>query len=177
MSSDGAVTAAEPRLHRLFPWFDPYSAAVVTILLGLFQVILSIPLSFVDPTLPKLFVAPLFIGIIIVVGGSFTIAYERDPSRLLLQGCVCSNLVGLLGTLISFCIYCYSLSNQQNKEPCDSTTEPSYDYDYGSRSRCAGDVLSLYTWNMILLLVLYNIGAVIMHSLLSVSALKAFKTE
>lgn len=112
------MPAAEPRLHRLSSWFDPETAAVVTILLGLFQVLLSVPLAYADQTLPKLFILPLVLGIVIVAGGSFTMANERNPSRLLLRGCACSNVVGLLGALLAFCLYCFSLSKEGSKEPC-----------------------------------------------------------
>lgn len=34
-----------------------------------------------------------------------------------LQGCACSNVVGLLGAVLSFCLYCYGLSILP-KKPC-----------------------------------------------------------
>lgn len=38
-------------------------------------------------------------------------------------------------------------------------------------------LLQAYIWSVTLLLLLYDIGAVVMHSLLTVSALKALKTD
>ncbi|XP_067440623.1 uncharacterized protein si:dkey-9i23.16 [Thunnus thynnus] len=175
MSSEGVMPAAEPRLHRLSSWFDPETAAVVTILLGLFQVLLSVPLAYADQTLPKLFILPLVLGIVIVAGGSFTMANERNPSRLLLRGCACSNVVGLLGALLAFCLYCFSLSKEGSKELCvpvnsEFAFRPSL---YG----CPGEFLTAYCWSVTLLLLLYDTGAVVLHCLLSVSALKALKTD
>ncbi|XP_070775821.1 uncharacterized protein [Enoplosus armatus] len=178
MSSEAAVAVAaavEPRLHRLSAWFDPEAAAVVTILLGLFQVLLSVPLAYADQILPKLFILPLVLGILIVAGGSFTMANERNPSRLLLRGCACSNVVGLLGALLAFCLYCYSLSKAHSEDLC-LTISPDHDYRHPAY-RCPGEILMAYCWSVTLLLLLYDTGAVVLHCLLSVSALKALKTD
>ncbi|KAL7404991.1 hypothetical protein ABVT39_022072 [Epinephelus coioides] len=118
MSSEGAVAAAGPRLHRLFPWFDTQSAAVVTILLGLFQILLCVPLAYVETNLPKLFVAPLIFGILVVAAGSITFANERNFSKLL-----------------------------------------------------------TYSNSLKILLLLYSLGALVVQSILSVSAFKTLKTE
>ncbi|CAI5681611.1 uncharacterized protein si:dkey-9i23.16 isoform X2 [Oreochromis aureus] len=77
MASEGA------RLRRLFAWFDPESVAVLTILLGLFQVLFSAPFAYIDQSFPKLFILPLVLGIVVMAGGSFTMANEKNPSRLL----------------------------------------------------------------------------------------------
>ncbi|XP_035856517.1 uncharacterized protein si:dkey-9i23.16 isoform X2 [Sander lucioperca] len=151
MSSESAVSTVEPRLHRLSAWFDPETAGVVTILLGLFQ---------------------------IVAGGSLTIANEKNSSRLLLRGCACSNVVGLLAALLAFCLYCYSLSMVNSKELCDPSVTTFPDYNYrGTRYGCPEEHLRAYCWSLKLLLLLYNMAAVLLHSLLSVSALKALKTD
>ncbi|XP_041640084.1 uncharacterized protein si:dkey-9i23.16 [Cheilinus undulatus] len=122
MSSVGAEPAGDLRLHRLFVWFDTETAAVVTILLGLFQVLLSVPLGYSNVTLSFLFILPLVIGVIIVAGGSLTVANERNPSRLLLQGCACSHVVGLLGSILAFCLYCYCLSQVRTIHPCPTSS-------------------------------------------------------
>ncbi|KAI4790592.1 hypothetical protein KUCAC02_034532, partial [Chaenocephalus aceratus] len=88
----------------------------------------------------NLFILPLVLGILIVAAGSFTIANERNSSRLLLCGCACSNVVGLLGALLAFCIYSYSLSSADSKEPCF----PAADHEYthrGSYYSCPGEHL------------------------------------
>lgn len=41
------------------------SQQVVTILLGLFQLVLCVPLIHTDQTLPKLFILPLVLGILV----------------------------------------------------------------------------------------------------------------
>ncbi|TDH16578.1 hypothetical protein EPR50_G00021240 [Perca flavescens] len=178
MSSEIAVSAVKSRLHRLSAWFDPEAAGVVTILLGLFQVFLSVPLAYADQNLPKVFILPLVLGIIIVAGGSLTIAKERNSSRLLLRGCACSNVVGLLGALLAFCLYCYSLSTVHSKELCEPSVTSFPDYnDRGSSYGCPEEYLRASCWSVTLLLLLYNTAAVLLHSLLSVSALKALKTD
>ncbi|XP_054460422.1 uncharacterized protein si:dkey-9i23.16 [Anoplopoma fimbria] len=172
MSSPGVV---EPRAHRLSAWFDHEAAAVLTILMGLFQVFLSVPLAYAHMTLPKLFILPLVLGVIIVIGGSFTIANERNSSRLKLRGCACSNVVGLLGALLAFCLYCYFLNTVSNTETCEPS---SHQYDYRPYSyQCPGELLAAYCWSLVLLLLLYDIGAVVLHGVLTVSALKDLKTD
>ncbi|KAM4583642.1 uncharacterized protein PAE49_003519 isoform 2-T4 [Odontesthes bonariensis] len=173
MASEGA--AVEPRLHRLSTWFDPESAAVVTILLGLFQVLLSASLAYAEQSLPKFFILPLVLGILIIAGGSFTMANERNPNSLLLCGCACSNLLGLLGALLALCLYCYALSTQHNEVLCPSPPEDFY--YHRSNYSCPLENLTAYYWSIVLLLLLYDIGAVIMHCLLSVSAIKTLKTD
>lgn len=172
MSSQGVVSVVGPRLRRLATWFDPESAAVVTILLGLFQMLLSASLAHTNQTLPKLFILPLVMGILIVAGGSFTMANERNPSRLLLQGCACSNVVGLLGALLAFCLYCYSLNTPHNDDLCLS---PPADHYYSSYYQCPSEHLAAYSWSVTLLLLLYDTIAMVMHCLLSVSAFKTLK--
>ncbi|XP_078123019.1 uncharacterized protein LOC144528332 isoform X3 [Sander vitreus] len=141
MSSESAVSAVEPRLHRLSAWFDPETAGIVA-------------------------------------GGSLTIANEKNSRRLLLRGCACSNVVGLLGTLLAFCLYCYSLSMVNSNDLCGSNVITFHDYNYrDSRYGCPEDQLRAYCWSVTLLLLLYNMAAVLLHSLLSVSALKALKTD
>ncbi|XP_061580347.1 uncharacterized protein si:dkey-9i23.16 [Cololabis saira] len=176
MASEEA--APEPRFHRLFSWFDPESAAVVTILLGLFQVLLSAPLAHIDQSLPKLFILSLFLGILIMAGGSLTMANLRNPpNKLLLQGCVCSNLAGLLGALLAFCLYFYILITHQQGPPCKALPEPNYYYYHHLQDQCPSEKLADYSWVVKLLLVLYDSGAVVMHCLLSVCAFKTLHTE
>ncbi|KAM6942273.1 uncharacterized protein PEZ65_004147 isoform 1-T2 [Lycodopsis pacificus] len=174
MSSEGVVAAVEPGLRRLFAWFDHEAAAVTTILLGLFQLLLAVPLAYTDASLPKFYILPLVLGLLIVTGGIFTIANERNSSRLLLRGCACSHTVSLLGALLAFCLYCYNLSALSN-ELCGDHA-PIHDFTMTGicppRAR-----LAAYCWSLTLLLLLYDIGAMVLHCLLTVSALKALKTD
>ncbi|XP_037111048.1 uncharacterized protein si:dkey-9i23.16 [Syngnathus acus] len=106
------------RRQHFFSWFDMKAAAVATILLGLFQLLLSAPLVYTGQSLPNFFILPLVSGIIIVAGGSFTMAKKRNSG--------------------GFWAYC---------------------------------------WGVTLLLLLYDIGAIILHFLMSVYALKALKSN
>ncbi|KAF3687063.1 hypothetical protein EXN66_Car002735 [Channa argus] len=168
MPSEGS--AVQARLNYLYAWFDPESAAVVTILLGLFQLVLSVPLVHCLQTLPKLFILPIFLGLLIVAGGSLTMANERNPSRQLLQGCAYTNVLGLLGALLAFILYCYSLSTISTEVLCEHLPED-------HRHQCPTEALAAFSWSITFLLLIYNTGAMILHGLLSVSALKALKAH
>ncbi|XP_071378920.1 uncharacterized protein [Centroberyx affinis] len=174
MSSEGAHS---PRLHRLFTQFNIEAAAVVSILLGLVQVLLAVPLYYTDVNLPKLFLLPLIIGALIVAAGSFTMASERFPSRQLLRSCAYSNVAGLVGALLAVCLYCVSLSHEGTKVDC-SPEQDVHDYHYSRfRYKCPGEYLKDLCWCVTVLLLLYDLGAVVLHCLLSVSAFKALKTN
>ncbi|XP_055013823.1 uncharacterized protein si:dkey-9i23.16 [Boleophthalmus pectinirostris] len=164
MSSEGTAPPPDlPITQRMTSWFDHESAAVVTILFGLFQVLLSVPLVYAAPIdMPKFFVLPLFIGILIVTGGSLAMANERSPNRYLLQGCVCSNIISLLGAVIAFCLYCVSISNIPKDEDCISVD-------------CPLELLMKYCMSILILLVFYDAGAIIMNSILSVMSLRELK--
>ncbi|KAM3624176.1 uncharacterized protein V6R79_020315 [Siganus canaliculatus] len=167
---------AQPKLYRLAVWFDPESTAVVTILFGLFQLLLAVFLLTTDEAYPHLFILPLFLGILIVAGGSLTMASERNPSRRLLQGCACSNLLGILGTVIGFCLYCYRITTI--KAECDpATPQPTTYYYTPMRNECPSEMLADYCWCVVLLLLLYDAGALVLHCLMSFSAVKALKTN
>ncbi|XP_054607877.2 uncharacterized protein si:dkey-9i23.16 [Nothobranchius furzeri] len=169
MASGDAAPLSGLRLLRLITWFDPESAATATILLGLFQVLLSIPMYHSDPILPNLFILSFILGAVIVAGGSFTFANERNPSRLTLYGCACSNALGLLGSLVALCVYCYTLGTTHPTGHCEPGDENNYS--------CPLEDLAALSWSMTLLLLLYNFGAVIMHGFLSVSVFKTLKTN
>ncbi|XP_072319643.1 uncharacterized protein [Eucyclogobius newberryi] len=168
MSSE--ETAPPPVLsvaQRLAWWFDLESAAVVTILFGLFQVLLSVPLVYATPVdMPKFFVLPLFIGILIVTGGALAMANERSPNRYLLQGCVCSNIVSLLGAVIAFCLYCVIISKIPSDEGCDGNMR---------QEGCSLHYLMKYCMSILILLIFYDAGAVVMNSILSALSLRELK--
>ncbi|XP_067106692.1 uncharacterized protein si:dkey-9i23.16 isoform X2 [Osmerus mordax] len=90
---------AGPRLQRLFLHFDPEAAGVVTILLGLFQVLLSVPLYHMPISLPKhSFLVPLIIGFVIVAAGAFVVANEKSPNRQLCPWSLSLNAVKMFTT-------------------------------------------------------------------------------
>nr|XP_057940592.1 uncharacterized protein si:dkey-9i23.16 [Doryrhamphus excisus] len=169
---EGATSANGARLLRVARWFDAEAAAVVSILLGVFQVLLSVPLSMSHQSLPKLFILPLVSGILIVAGGSFVMANERNPSRLLLGGSACSNVVGLLSALLAFGLYCFSLSTQVNNEPCVISSMDSY-----WPRICPAEILLAYCWSLTLMLLLYDCAAMVLHGVFSVYSLKALKSD
>lgn len=152
--------------QRLTSCVDLESAAVVTILFGLFQVLLAVPLAYVGPAdMPRLYVLPLLIGILIVSGGSLAMANERNPSRYLQQGCACSNAVSLLGAVIAFCLYCVAVAKLHWQEHCESSSE------------CALSYVSQYSMVILSLLIFYDAGAIIMNCILSALSLKELKTS
>ncbi|XP_038856038.1 uncharacterized protein LOC120052899 isoform X3 [Salvelinus namaycush] len=154
MSSTESGTGG-PKLHRLFIKFDPEVVAVVSILLGLFQVLLAVPLYYMDVGLPKLqFMLPLFIG-------------------FLLTGCAYTNMASLLAGLLALCMYSVSLhSVQGTAQPC---TLPSIDLYAGAAQKCPGEYLEGFFRSVTVLLIVYDLGALILHSLLSLSALKGLR--
>lgn len=170
-----AAGAAQPRLYRLFSLFDPEAAAVVTILLGLFQVLLALPIYYLDMSLPnKLFLVPLFVGSLIVAAGSFAVTCEKSPNRQLLRGCAYMNVAGLLGALLAPCIYTYALNAY---EPHDECEKPDYDsrYYYPPLEYCPGIYFSMFFRNLTGLVLAYDIIAVVLQSMLSISALKGLR--
>lgn len=177
MSSSGAESepAVGPRLHRFFPFFDPEAVAVVTILLGLFQLLMTACLYYLDSTLPKLFQLPLVVGPLIVAAGSLTMASEKSPSRQLLRGCAVINMAGLLGALVALCLYSYSISSFELPENCEMEGR-SHENDYHSNNfRCPMAVMKSMVWCVVVLLLFYDILAAVLQSLVSVSALKALR--
>ncbi|KAM9313692.1 uncharacterized protein KZ484_023567 [Pholidichthys leucotaenia] len=167
MDSDRVVPTSQSRLQRVAKWIDPESAAVVTILLGVFQMMLSAPFFYTGQSLPKLFILPIVIGLVFVTGGSFTMANERSPSMLVLQGCIYSNSIGLVGALLAFCVYCYNLSTAHSDWQC-----PNKD-----NLDCPPQNYAAFSWSVSLLLLIFDAVAVFMHSLLSVCALKTLRTQ
>ncbi|XP_051939778.1 uncharacterized protein si:dkey-9i23.16 [Hippocampus zosterae] len=169
MPMEGLMSSNTVRIQHIFSWFDMEAAAVVTIILGLFQLLLTPPLAYTDHRLPNIFILPLVTGIIIVAGGSFTLANKRNPSRPLLLGSACSNGVGFLSALLALCLYCFRLNSVNSEPPCTSA----FIEEHG----CPADVLLVHCWRVTLLLLLYDIGAIVLHVVFSVNALKALKNN
>lgn len=66
----------------------------------------------------------------------------RNVSTLQLQQCASSNVAGLVGTLLAFCLYCYSLKALPNN-PCPVITWHNYNYFKSSSFDCPGEVLEV----------------------------------
>ncbi|CAL8270729.1 unnamed protein product [Gadus morhua 'NCC'] len=147
------------------------AAAVVAILLGITQLLLSSPLYYLDVSLPKsLFILPLFIGTLFVIGGSLTIASARSSSKYVRQSCAYSNVACLLGAVLAVCLYCFSLSSV--KQP-DCVEDPFY---YAHTVDCLeGRIVGLF-WTVMTLLLCYNVGALLLHGLLTVTSIRALRS-
>ncbi|CAL8389691.1 unnamed protein product [Arctogadus glacialis] len=172
MFSEGA--ASEPRLRRVLALFDMEAAAVVAILLGIAQLLLSSPLYYLDVSLPKsLFILPLFIGTLFVIGGSLTIASARSSSKSVHQSCAYSNVACLLGAVLALCLYCFSLSSVKQPD-CVEDTEVSF-YHSLSVDCLEGRHVGLF-WNVVTLLLCYNVGALLLHGLLTVTSIRALRS-
>ncbi|PWA30675.1 hypothetical protein CCH79_00009252 [Gambusia affinis] len=92
-----------------------------------------------------------------IAGGSLAMASQRNPNKLLLLGCACSNLLGLLGSLLGFGIYIYVFNTAKNREPCSTTSYSHY--------RCYQEELEDYTSSLTLQLLLYDTVTVVLHFL------------
>ena len=58
-----------------------------------------------------------------------------------LRGCAYSNVLGLLGTLLAFCLYCYSLSLVKNEDVC--VIDSSDHYYRRAYYGCPGELLTV----------------------------------
>lgn len=170
MPSQESSAPVQSFTQRLASWFDLESAALVTILLGIFQVMLSVPLAYISPeNMPKLFVLPLVIGILVITGGSLAMANERNPNRYLLQGCACTNAISLLGALIAFCLYSINIHNL-NTDVCEGD-----DLSWGQE--CVGHHVVRYSFIFLLLLLVYDMGAIVLNCTLSAVSVRELKKD
>lgn len=167
----GSMAPPQPRLHRPFPFFDLEAVAVVAILLGVFQVLMTVPLYYLDAGLPRLYILPLCVGIMFTAAGSFAVACEKSPSKELLKGCAYTNLAGLVGALCALCVYSLCIHSPPTFKPC---IRDEYYSDY--YSTCPGELMSNFFQTVSALLLIYDMAALILHALLSFSALKGLKT-
>ncbi|KAL1023606.1 hypothetical protein UPYG_G00043440 [Umbra pygmaea] len=170
-----AMSSAEegtsvPKLHRLFIKFDPEAVGVVAILLGVFQVLLAVPLYYMDVDLHiTQLLLPLFIGLLFVLAGSFAVASEKSPSRRLLMGCAYTNVASLIAGLLALCLYSVSLNTVHGSDvPCTFKGEM-------YPEKCPGQYLEDFFRSITGLLIIYDLGALIVHSLISFSALKGLR--
>ncbi|XP_062384626.1 uncharacterized protein si:dkey-9i23.16 [Sardina pilchardus] len=156
------------QLHRIFRQYDPEAAAVVSVVLGLLQVLLAAPVYFMKLK-PFLFVVPLIFGMLFVSGGSFAVACSKYPDRRLLKSCAYSNMACLLGALVAVCVYIVVLCSELPQLCLKSD-----DY-YENDHIC--DRLHQLSYGIVGSLLVYDIAAMILHSLLSYSAVKGLKID
>lgn len=75
------------------------------------------------------------------MGVSKSTVMDLDCPPPQLRGCAYSNVGGLLGALLAFCLYCYSLSVVHDGELCVPIS-PDHDYR-SSRYGCPGEALTV----------------------------------
>ncbi|NP_001139083.1 uncharacterized protein LOC571915 [Danio rerio] len=152
-----------PKFHRLFRFHDPEVVAVMAILLGLFQLLLTLLTHTVSLDMKYMFVCPLCVGSVTIIAGSFGLASERTPRRDLLKNTLISGLAGLVATLIGLFLYIYATSTSLDLPPC-SPNEP-----------CAEKLFQGFYKAVSGQLLLYDIAAVVALSFLSLSAFKGLR--
>ncbi|XP_059410377.1 uncharacterized protein si:dkey-9i23.16 [Carassius carassius] len=153
-----------PKFHRLFKFYDPEVVALTTILLGLFQLLLTIPAYSISIDIKYFFICPLCVGSVSVTAGSFGMASERTPKRELLKNSLIFGLAGLVGTLIGLVLYGYAASISLDLPPC-SLDEYS----------CPETIFQSFYKAISGQLLFYNIAALVLHCFLSFSAFKGLR--
>ncbi|XP_073697948.1 uncharacterized protein [Garra rufa] len=156
-----------PKFHRLFKFYDPEVVALMAILLGLFQLLLTIPTYSISTDITFLFVCPLCVGSVSVIAGSFGMASERSPKRELLKNSLISGLACLVGTLIGLVLYGYAASTSPDMPPC--TLQSHEDFP------CPQKVFQGFYNAISGQLLFYNIAALVLHCFLSFSAFKGLR--
>ncbi|XP_053477894.1 uncharacterized protein si:dkey-9i23.16 [Ictalurus furcatus] len=165
-----AESQIEPpcKLHRLFRVYDPEVVAVMTILLGLFQVLLGFPAYYMSINIKLLHVCPVFVGAVYVAGGSFAMACIRIPSRKLVKSCLYASVFGLLVGLSAIFVYAYAIYDMKSVIVCEPE-EILHD--------CTPYGVFEYFNAFSALLLIYDMGALILQGLLLFSARKGLKTN
>ncbi|XDV15352.1 hypothetical protein PO909_015465 [Leuciscus waleckii] len=152
-----------PKFHRLFKFHDPEVVAVMVILLGLFQLLLTIPTYSSSIDMKYMFVCPLCIGSVSVIAGSFGMASERTPRKALLNICLISGIAGLVGTLIGLVLYSYAANTSLVLPPCSQD------------SGCPEEVFQSFYKAISGQLLFYDIAALVLHCFLTFSAFKGLR--
>ncbi|XP_037394455.1 uncharacterized protein si:dkey-9i23.16 isoform X2 [Pygocentrus nattereri] len=163
-----SAAIGSPRFHRPFRSYDPEVVAILTILFGLFQALLGIPTFFLGVNIHTLYMCPVFVGAVHVIGGSFALVCERSPSRQMLKNCLYSALGGLFVGLSATAVYSYAFNNILSLKPC----ERHFIYDYCVRD----DFVEIFR-AITALLSFYDVIALIPQCFISFSALKGLKTN
>ncbi|XP_035387463.1 uncharacterized protein si:dkey-9i23.16 [Electrophorus electricus] len=158
-------------LHRPFRFYDPEVIAVLTILLGLFQLLLGIPTYYMSINIHVLYMCPVFVGSVYVTAGSFAMACERSPSRQLLKNCLYSGICSLVAGLCAIIVYGYAVSDIHYVPLCDAenTTLKS--------DSCPRDAFVDFFIAIATLLFVYDIAALLLQCFLSFSAMKGLKNN
>ncbi|XP_076831660.1 uncharacterized protein LOC143477063 [Brachyhypopomus gauderio] len=160
------------KLHRPFRFYDPEAVAVLTILLGLFQVLLGIPVYYMSIRIHVLYMCPVFVGAVYVAGGTYAMACERSPSRQLLKHCLYSGIGALVLGLCAIVVYGYAVHDIKHFELCNSEQSVT-----SSITDCPTYVFVGFFRAIAALLFLYDISALILQCFISFSAMKGLKNN
>ncbi|XP_050968826.1 uncharacterized protein si:dkey-9i23.16 [Labeo rohita] len=162
-----SVDSDPPKFHRLFKFYDPEVVALMAILLGLFQLLLTIPTYSISIDIKYLFVCPLCVGSVSVIAGSFGMASERTPKRELLKNSMISGLACLVGTLIGLVVYGYAANTTLDFPHCTSESH--------EHLICPQTIFQGFYKAISGQLLFYNIAALFIHCFLSFSAFKGLR--
>ncbi|KAG9275638.1 hypothetical protein AMEX_G10174 [Astyanax mexicanus] len=157
-----------PRLYVLFRFYDPEVIAVLTILVGLFQVILAFPAYYLSIDVTFLYWCPICVGAMHVTGGSLAFVCERSPSKKMLKNCLYSTLCGLFLGFCAIILYGFSANSILSLETCTPQ-------DLQRSSECPRDAFVDFFRHYVLLMGIYAVAAIFLQSFLSISAIKALR--
>lgn len=143
----------------------------MTILIGLFQVILGFPAYYLSVDIRLLFLCPICVGAVHVTGGSLAFACERSPSRQLLKNCLYSTLCGLLLGFCAIIMYAFSANSIHSLENCNPEDL------HGISIDCPRDSFVDFFKQYALLMGIYAVAALILQFFLSISAIKGLKSN
>ncbi|XP_072534598.1 uncharacterized protein [Salminus brasiliensis] len=160
-----------PRLHRLFRFYDPEVLAVMTILIGLFQVLLAFPAYFLSEDIRVFYLCPVLVGAMHVAVGSCAFVCERSPSRQWLKKCLYSTFGGLLLGFGAIIMYGYAANSITYFESCKPEELSDISEDY----HCPRDAFVGFFREYTLLMAIYAVVALILQFFLSISAIKGLK--
>ncbi|XP_053357797.1 uncharacterized protein si:dkey-9i23.16 isoform X2 [Clarias gariepinus] len=154
------------KLHRPFRVYDPEVIAVITILLGLFQVLMGFPAYYMSFNIQNLYVCPVFVGAVYVTGGSFAMACERAPSRKLVKNCLYVSVFAMLVGFSAIVVYGYGISDIKSVQGCEHSTD---------LVPCPQHGVIEYFKAISALLLIYDMGAFTLQGFLLFSAMKGLK--
>lgn len=147
------------------------------ILLGILQMLMMFPMYYLQISYPqKLFIVPGCIGALVLMAGSLVVASEKNPSRQMLKGCAWITTASLLGALLALCMYVSSVVYlEPEPERCSLREHPDEFFNLNTELECPSDYLEKYFIGMVVLLVLYDLSALILQGFLSVSSFKGLR--
>lgn len=160
--SDGGVCQGTPKPFQPFYAWDPKNLGVAMILLGIFQVLLTIPAHVAEIYPISRIAAPFFLGIMFVASGALSVIAEKTPQRNTIQACLWAGLSAVVLALVA--VVLYSVALNYIKEDAFKI--------YGL-DRSVSDL----TRKIVGVLIFFDLGALIPQAILCYSALKGLRSE